>query len=451
MHTAPAPDASPLPRQERLAAARRDLLRAVLSHVESRRRLVVVKAPPGSGKTHLLLRIIALLSHLGLRVAVATQTNHQADDLCRRLAKEFSRVRGVRFAASDHDPGHLGTSIAVIHNGAELPAGPCVSVATTSKWASTDAPPEHDMLLVDEAWQMTWAEFMLLSPLASRFVLVGDPGQIEPTVTVPCERWETAPRPPHRAAPEVILRDGNLPCVVCALPVSTRLPHDTAALLAGFYDFPFESWAEPGARSVAVGSVRSRVAGVDDAIERLATGSVVLLKLPTPDAGVSEDDRALAKAAADVVRRLLARDAVATMDGERVRLSAEDIGMVATHRVMNGRLTEALGPLAAKVRVDTPERWQGLERKVMVAVHPLSGVAQPTAFDLNTGRLCVMASRHQVGLVLLTRDHVGDTLEHFVTVADQAPQVADAAGRGHAQNLAAWRWLHDHGRAVLGR
>jgi len=44
----------------------------------------------------------------------------------------------------------------------------------------------------------------------------------------------------------------------------------------------------------------------------------------------------------------------------------------------------------------------------MVAVHPLSGVTDPTAFDLSTGRLCVMTSRHRVGLFLVTRDHVGD-------------------------------------------
>ena len=72
-------------RKDSLHRARRAVLGAVLADVEARRPLVVLQAPPGSGKTHVLLRAAALAQHRGLRVAVATQTNNQADDLCRRL------------------------------------------------------------------------------------------------------------------------------------------------------------------------------------------------------------------------------------------------------------------------------------------------------------------------------------------------------------------------------
>ena len=43
---------------------------------------------------------------------------------------------------------------------------------------------EFDVLFVDEAWQLAWADFMLLSQVAGRFVLIGDPGQIPPVVTI---------------------------------------------------------------------------------------------------------------------------------------------------------------------------------------------------------------------------------------------------------------------------
>ena len=43
--------------------------------------LAVVKAPPGSGKTFTLIRVLAELVRRGLRVAVAAQTNNQADDI----------------------------------------------------------------------------------------------------------------------------------------------------------------------------------------------------------------------------------------------------------------------------------------------------------------------------------------------------------------------------------
>ena len=142
------------------------------------------------------------------------------------------------------------------------------------------------------------------------------------------------------------------------------------------------------------------------------------------------------------------RGARAVTESAAEELKPEEIGMAASHRVMNTRLADALGPLQAHVRVDTPERWQGLERKVMVVVHPLSGVTDPTSFDLATGRLCVMASRHRVGLVLLTRDHLGQTLSEYLPVADQPVGWPDEAGRGHARNLALWRWLERNDRVV---
>ena len=79
----------------------------------------------------------------------------------------------------------------------------------------------------------------------------------------------------------------------------------------------------------------------------------------------------------------------------------------------------------------------------MIAVHPLSGVIDPSAFDLETGRLCVMASRHQAGFIMLTRDHVGETLRNYVPSAEQAPGRPDIVGRGHDAHLRFWTQLED--------
>ena len=98
--------------------------------------------------------------------------------------------------------------------------------------------------------------------------------------------------------------------------------------------------------------------------------------------------------------------------------------------------------------VDTPERWQGLERKIFVAVHPLSGVTRPSDFDLETGRLCVMASRHKVGLIIVGRSHIFDTLDEHLPSAQQALGRPDVAGRGHKQNLGFWQTLIESGRVV---
>jgi hypothetical protein len=100
------------------------------------------------------------------------------------------------------------------------------------------------------------------------------------------------------------------------------------------------------------------------------------------------------------------------------------------------------------VVVDTPERWQGLERKMMIVVHPLSGVTHPSSFDLETGRLCVMTSRHRSGLVVVGRDHIRGTLESHIPAAEQAVGRPDITGRGHQANLRFWETMADSGRVV---
>lgn len=421
---------------------RTEVLRQTLEHVDARLPLLVLKAPPGSGKTYIVLRVVALAQHRRMRVAVATRTNAQADELCERMSREFPKIRVIRWAAEDLEPRDLGASVEWLTHGKEVAArAPCIVVATSTKWATADAPGLFDLMVIDEAWQISWAEFLPFGSVAARFVLVGDPGQIAPVVSVDVARWETTSRPPHRAAPEVILADRKLSPRVLALPVTTRLPHDTAGLVQAFYDFPFSSWAQPGERSLRLGGC-PRPDALDTALGSLTRGSVALHTVATPAHGqLLEDDPEVAAAAADVVRRLLERGAQAMLDGERVAVRAEDIGVTATHRSMNARILEALGPLASAVRVDTPERWQGLERLVMVAVHPLSSVTRPSAFDLDTGRLCVMTSRHRVGLVVVSRDHVGETLARSVPRAEQAVGCRDEAGRGHARNRQAWAWL----------
>jgi hypothetical protein len=77
----------------------------------------------------------------------------------------------------------------------------------------------------------------------------------------------------------------------------------------------------------------------------------------------------------------------------------------------------------------------------MIAIHPLSGVIEPSEFDLETGRLCVMASRHRSALVVVSRDHVSSTLDSHIPSAQQAVGRPDVVGRGHQQHTQFWNAL----------
>jgi hypothetical protein len=440
-------------RQE-IDARGRQLLTELCAYIDSGGRLAIIKAPPGSGKTHNLMQAVRHCVARGLRVAVATQTNPQADDICRRIAVEHPGVPACRFLASGAgDPG-LPAAVRVARHRNGLPAGASVSVSTTAKWALSRLDRAFDLLFVDEAWQMAWADFMCCGLVSGRFVLIGDPGQIPPTVTVSVERWETSPRAPHQAAPQLLLDDPTVEKFERGLPACRRLPADAVDLVRPFYDFGFDAWAADGERFVDPGRRRGATEAVDGAIDLLACGSVAALTIPTPAEGPPlEEDTALAAVAAQLALRLLDRGATAVDDdgGRPEKLTPADIGLAATHKVMNAAMTRAfpaglVGPNG--LRIDTPERWQGLERKLMIVVHPLSGVTHPSSFDLETGRLCVMASRHRAGMVVVTRDHLAHTLDTYVPRAEQAVGRPDIAGRGHSQHCEFWDRLDGAGRVA---
>ena len=415
-------------------------------------RLIVVKAPPGSGKTYLLVKAAHVAVAAGLRVAVGAQTNTQADDICVRLAAGDTETSICRFAAGDAVPQDLGPRVGWTSDKRDLPAGPGAVVATVAKWSLVKLSQSYDIFIVDEAWQMAWADFMLCSAVSARFALIGDPGQIPPVVPIPVQRWETAPRAPHQPAPELILADPDIAALSLELPACRRLPYDSVDIVRSFYDFGFASCAQPGERSVTVDRIRDVRVPQDDVIELLAERSTVALTLPTPPDGPPlELDTEAARAAVDVALRALQRGAVVVDDasGRKRELRPEDIGFAATHRVVNTALMEALpSSLRQLVRVDTPERWQGLERRLMIVVHPLSGVTSPSGFDIQTGRLCVMVSRHRAGLVVVARDHILHTLQTHMPSAEQSVGRPDITGRGHAANLHFWEGLERDGLIV---
>lgn len=421
-----------------------DLRASLTEYLLDGGRIAVVKAPPGSGKTHNLIEVLWALVGSGKRIAVAAQTNSQADDICERFAHDHPEIAVDRFTSKDYRlPDDFPGSVRHVRAAKELGHEPGVVVGTTAKWSLTDLPgAPFDLLAVDEAWQMAWADFMQCAPISSRFLLIGDPGQIPPVVTIDVRRWATSPRAPHEAAPNIVLADPTLTDrFEGSLPACRRLPHESVPFVKPFYDFDFTAYAEPGASGLDLPG--------GHALGSLSDGRPILATLHTPASGPPiEVDHELALSIAALVEDLLGSGALIRIDRKATSLSAQHIGVTSSHRVMNAAISAALGVRSAAVRVDTPERWQGLQKPVMVAVHPMSGVVRPSAFDLETGRLCVMASRHQAGLIIVARDHVGASLANFVPSAEQAPGRPDTVGRGHDAHLKFWGQLVAEGRSV---
>jgi hypothetical protein len=110
-----------------------------------------------------------------------------------------------------------------------------------------------------------------------------------------------------------------------------------------------------------------------------------------------------------VTRRLVERGAVARSERGEWPVSPDRIAVGAAHRDQVAAIRAALDGLP--VVVDTANRLQGREYDVTVVLHPLSGRRDATAFHLEAGRLCVLASRHRQACVMVARAGIRDLLD----------------------------------------
>jgi hypothetical protein len=417
-------------------------------------KLAVVKAPPGSGKTHTLLTVIShWVENEKMRIAIGTQTNAQALDVANRFAKDHPTIPVTLWLkSSGSDPTGVHPRVRIVRKPDEVPDHPCVVIATVSKYGYATTHNPFDVLAIDESWQMPWEAFMATAPVSKRFMMIGDPGQIPPVVRVEPKRWETASRAPHLPAPQVVANDPDLSAQTLwgALPACRRLPFESVEWIKGFYDFDFQPYAPKGVRGLRIGTKKL----FDPAIvSLLSEASPIGVQIPTPEYGPPlELDKVLAETILDFTNNLLeSKSEICDNDkGEWRAIKASDVGISATHRILNAEILRGLKSEYRRdgLRVETPERWQGLQRAVMLIAHPLSGVVKPSGFDLDPGRLCVMASRHQSALFVFSRDHITETLEKYIPAAEQSLGKPDHVGSGLSANRQFWNGLVKAERVV---
>jgi AAA domain len=409
-------------------------------------------SPPGAGKTGAIERLALLsMAYLRERCMIATQTNRQAFELAERLARSRPSLPFVLLHRSGLEPpaslrGLKGLTCTT--KAGALPEGPCVVIANATKWSTLDGATERfDALLVDEAYQLTDVLFHQIANLARRYVLVGDPGQIAPVITCKIERWASDPTGPQIACPTALLaRHPATPRL--ALPVSRRLAPDTVRFVQpSFYPaLPFRALSAPGERSLRLSEPGTEP--LDAPLDRIARGaSLVMAELPGGVTG--EVDEGLAAALVATIERLFARGPQ-LRDEHGVRaLEPADVGVVCANVAQVHAVAERLGgELARGVLVETADRFQGLERAVMLAHHPLSGRLDPRGFHLDAGRLCVMLSRHRVACVLLARAGIEAGLERMPACGERVLGRDDDVHRGYVAHRELLRRLRREGRVV---
>jgi energy-coupling factor transporter ATP-binding protein EcfA2 len=347
----------------------------------------IVPACPGAGKSRLVALLAAALTHrAGLRVAVAAQTREQAAELARRIAAVSDRASLIVSSAAGKKPRNLagvhtvaGRSVRWEHS-----TGGEILIGTAARWLYVDPNmAAADVLLVDEAWQCTYADLGALGALARQVVCVGDAGQVAPVVTGSTERWEGRATGPQQPAPEALLAAHGEAMTVHRMTNSWRLGPQTCALVSQhFYgQMPFTSRRPDEA-----------------VISPDGTALPEIVSRPT-QATNGPTDPALLGAVADRVRELTWHHY--RRNGADQPVTNEDIAVVVPHVAQAGAVRALLSNMPG-VLVGTVNALQGLERPAVVALHPMAGYRTAEPFALDAGRMCVTLTRHRAHLTILT-------------------------------------------------
>jgi hypothetical protein len=285
-----------------------------------------------------------------------------------------------------------------------------VVIATAAKWAFVKDVEPWRHAIVDEAYQMRSDALLQVAGLFERALFVGDPGQLDPFSVVGADQWAGLSYDPSASAVVTLLaHNPGLP--QHRLPVSWRLPASAAPLVSdAFYPYtPFRSGTGPEDRRLSFG-VPSDGSGPDRVLDEAAASGWGLLELPARH--TPRTDPEAVRAVALVVRRLLDRGGVAVSERGTSPLTADRVAVGTAHRDQAAAVRAALAEVGVGgVAVDTANRLQGREFDVTVVLHPLSGRPDATAFHLETGRLCVLASRHRHACIVVCRAGVAELLD----------------------------------------
>lgn len=363
-------------------------------------RVLVIDSPPGGGKTTLLVDVLAHLANRfgdDYQVTLAAPVREQAANVYTRLAEHVD-PRQMKWAITSQP----APDVPACEPGLS-PAGGAVEFRTLAslrrEGAQTLTGEKRRLLVVEEAYQATYADVAASAANYDQILMVGDPGQIGPVVGINTGAWERLRRGPHRRAPEAFVTMGITERL--SIDTSFRLGPDTVRAIRPLYGFDFASGRHPMHLALDGQSVPE------------------LDALCVPGLDHSLDPRFL-RAAADRVSELT-RATHTGPDGQAQPLRQDQIAVVAA---LNTQVSIVEGMLAGdglgQVKVGTADKLQGGQWTAVVALDPLAG-GTASEHHLSTGRACVMASRHTTHLTWVHDDNWRAALAE-----QEGPQVTKA-------------------------
>jgi uncharacterized protein len=355
------------------------------------RTTLAVQGPPGTGKTWAGAQMIRALVRAGKRVGV-TAVSHKVIvnllEAVRRQADEAGEAVRLARKLNDGDaPGKGITGIVTSAKAVEALRNGDVDVlgGTAWLWAREDAAACVDVLVVDEAGQMSLANVLAASPATDSLVLLGDPQQLEQP------QKGSHPDGVDVSALQHVIGDAQTMPADRGLfmPVTWRLAPAVCRFTSEvFYEGKLEARPE---------LAQQRLEGVAP-FDGAGLWVVPVSHTGNQSASVEEVDEV-----ERIVSMLLVPGARwVTSTGEALPLTAADLRVVSPYNAQVNRLAARLD--ARGVPVGTVDRFQGQEAPVviysMATSHP-DDAPRGMEFLYSLNRLNVATSRARCAAIVV--------------------------------------------------
>ena len=378
--------------------------------------VVLVNSPPGGGKTTLLIRIAELAIRSDKSIIIATATVAQGLEIASRLsARSIPATFITRANASDSSYPKLD-GVTYESKIAQALVGEVV-IATVAKLQLSKSA-KADLLLVDEAYQSTYGDIYIIHEIGDKVVLVGDPGQLDPVVSIDTTKMNILKNPIVYSAPYGFNVGED---ATCRIDASYRLPQSTVDVIGPVF------YPELKFESKQVDGMTFELVGLEEPKDERDRDSHLLLSEVGKDRSIIFSKNFFDDVAKeDVANRI--NEAVSFIsylvngnhhyidkrDGDegesRIvrRIEASDIAVITPGRKTVGQIKSLLAKEGlADVEVETVERWQGKEKLISVVfILPDELATGPSASSPK--RQSVMYSRHQLAVFTF-----GATLDNF--------------------------------------
>ena len=334
--------------------------------------LALIHGPPGTGKTHTIARIVEALIDRGERVLLSAFTNRAVDN-----ALEAVRDRGITDVArvgTEHGIREDMLDVRLEQGGepneraAALRDASVVAATTATCGSRVMREQSFDVVLIDEASQLTEPGTLAAVSRADRFVLVGDHEQLPPVVRAENDLQTSLFERLIETYPQAsVLLDRQYRMAQRIQAFSSREFYD-GALRPADGSVASQRLSDLGVdESSLPDSLRDRVAFVDPDGERVGNTNPI------------EADRV-----ADVVDSYLAAG-----------VAPDDIGVIAPFRAQVAEIDRR-----TEVTVDTVDRFQGSAEEVIVVSLVASGSLDGPIFE-DHRRVNVALTRARKALALV--------------------------------------------------